>query len=141
MVVGIAGDHLRQGELGDVLVVHGHANEAFGVGCHEVDVLGGGELRRANEVAFAFALGVVGTHDEAAGAQLIGEEFALVSGYALRDPAFQASFAGYKDWFLQEFNRPAYTVEVGLGVNPLPITDFPSIYAKNLGILALGLER
>ena len=76
-----------------------------------------------------------------AGAQLIGEEFALVSGYALCDPAFQSSFAGYKDWFLQEFNRPAYTVEVGLGVNPLPITDFPSIYAKNLGILTLGLER
>ena len=49
-------------------MVHGHANEAFGVGCHEVDVLGGGELRRANEVAFVFTLGVVGTHDEAAGA-------------------------------------------------------------------------
>ena len=75
VVVGVAGDHLRQGELGDVLVVHGHADEALGVGCHEVDVLGGGELRRANEVAFVFAFGVVGAHDESAGAQLIERVF------------------------------------------------------------------
>lgn len=69
----------------------------------------------------------------------IGEEFARVSGYLLEDTPFASGFAGYKDWFIDSFNRPGYTIEVGLGDNPLPISQFPSIYAKNLGILALGL--
>ena len=30
------------------------------------------------------------------------------------------------------------TIEAGLGVNPLPISDFDGIYEKNLGILTLG---
>lgn len=77
---------------------------------------------------------------EPAGAEAIGEEFARVSGYALEDTPFAAGFAGYKDWFLQEFHRPGYTIEVGLGENPLPLRQFDSIYRKNLGILALGLQ-
>lgn len=76
-----------------------------------------------------------------AGAQIIGEEFALVSGYRLLDPTYRSSFAGYKDWFIQEFDRPGYTIEVGLGTNPLPLSELPSIYGKNLGILTRGLER
>lgn len=73
-------------------------------------------------------------------ARAIGEEFARVSGYFLEDTPFASGFAGYKDWFILKFNRPGYTVEVGMGENPLPIEDFPSIYEKNLGILALGLQ-
>ena len=72
-------------------------------------------------------------------AQAIGEEFARVSGYALEDTPYASGFAGYKDWFIQEFDRPGYTIEAGLGESPLPMSQFPSIYAKNLGILALGL--
>ena len=75
MVVGIAGDHLRQGELGDVLVVHGHANEAFGVGRHEVDVLGRGKLARTDEVAFVFTIGIVGDEDDLAGAKVFKRLF------------------------------------------------------------------
>ena len=77
---------------------------------------------------------------EPAGAEAIGGEFARVSGYALENTPFAAGFAGYKDWFLQEFHRPGYTIEVGLGENPLPLRQFDSIYHKNLGILALGLQ-
>lgn len=69
----------------------------------------------------------------------IGEEFARVSGYALEDTPYASGFAGYKDWFIQDFNRPGYTIEAGLGVSPLPLSQFPTIYEKNLGILALGL--
>ena len=77
---------------------------------------------------------------EPEGARAIGEEFARVSGYLLEDTPYASGFAGYKDWFILDFNRPGYTIEVGMGENPLPIGDFPSIYEKNLGILALGLQ-
>ena len=68
----------------------------------------------------------------------IGTQFANVSGYSLESTPYDSSFAGYKDWFIQNFNRPGYTIEVGLGTNPLPITQFNKIYKDNLGILVLG---
>lgn len=71
-------------------------------------------------------------------AREIGESFERASGYTLSDTPFNSSFAGYKDWFIQNYNRPGYTIEVGLGVNPLPISQFNKIYNDNLGILALG---
>lgn len=72
------------------------------------------------------------------GAFFIGTQFANVSGYSLESTPYNSSFAGYKDWFIQNYNRPGYTIEVGLGTNPLPITQFDRIYADNLGILVLG---
>ena len=71
-------------------------------------------------------------------ARQIGALFAQLSGYELADTPYASSFAGYKDWFLQEFGRPGYTVEVGRGVNPLPISEFPEIYERNRGILTYG---
>lgn len=71
--------------------------------------------------------------------ELIGERFAQVSGYLLADVPYESSFAGYKDWFLQEYRRPGFTIEAGSGVNPLPITQFNNIYRENLGILVLGM--
>ena len=68
----------------------------------------------------------------------IGEQFALSSGYELEDTPFASSFAGYKDWFIQTYNLPGYTIECGLGSNPLPISQFNTIYAENEGILVLG---
>ncbi len=79
---------------------------------------------------------------EVPGARELGEEFARISGYALEDTPFESSFAGYKDWFIQNFRRPGYTIEVGAGENPLPLEQFDEIYRDNLGILvtaALGL--
>ena len=72
-------------------------------------------------------------------ARLIGEQFSNVSGYLLADVPFASSFAGYKDWFLQEYRRPGYTIEAGIGQNPLPISQFSEIYRDNLGILVLGM--
>ena len=51
---------------------------------------------------------------------------------------FNSSFAGYKDWFIQDYNLPGYTVEAGLGSNPLPISQFNNIYSDNIGILVLS---
>ncbi|MBQ8797067.1 MAG: M14 family metallocarboxypeptidase [Oscillospiraceae bacterium] len=72
---------------------------------------------------------------EVPGARELGEEFARLSGYALTEAPYNSSFAGYKDWFIQYFRRPGYTIEVGEGVNPLPISQFDEIYRDNLGIL------
>lgn len=69
------------------------------------------------------------------GARELGEEFARVSGYTLTEAPFNSSFAGYKDWFIQYFRKPGYTIEVGSGTNPLPLEQFDEIYSDNLGIL------
>lgn len=69
---------------------------------------------------------------------MIGQEFSRVSGYALETTPYSSSFAGYKDWFIFQYNRPGYTIEAGLGENPLPISQFNKIYSDNLGILVLG---
>lgn len=68
----------------------------------------------------------------------IGTQFANVSGYSLESTPYNSSFAGYKDWFIQNYNRPGYTIEVGLGTSPLPLSQFDKIYSDNLGILVLG---
>ena len=74
------------------------------------------------------------------GAQALGQRFARVSGYALEDTPFASGFAGYKDWFILTYDRPGFTIEAGLGENPLPLSQFDEIYRRNLGILTLGLE-
>ena len=71
-------------------------------------------------------------------ALFIGNQFANVSGYSLETTPFNSSFAGYKDWFIQNYNKPGYTIEVGLGTNPLPLSQFDKIYSDNIGILVLG---
>ena len=68
----------------------------------------------------------------------IGKKFAEVSGYTLDLTPPESAYAGYKDWFIQEYNRPGYTIEVGIGTNPLPISQFNKIYNDNIGILVLG---
>ena len=76
------------------------------------------------------------------GAEELGQVMAKVSGYALADTPYESSFAGFKDWFIQQFRRPGYTVEVGSGINPLPLSQFPEIYRDNvplLNIAALGI--
>ena len=65
----------------------------------------------------------------------IGEALSEVSGYSLEETPYSSSFAGFKDWFIQNFNKPGYTIEAGIGVNPLPISQFNKIYSDNIGIL------
>lgn len=53
---------------------------------------------------------------------------ATSSGYALDSPIGLAEGGGFKDWFISEFNRPGFTVEVGKGENPLPPESAGEIY-------------
>ena len=75
---------------------------------------------------------------EVPGARELAERFAQVSGYALEDTPYASSFAGYKDWFIQAYRRPGFTIEVGSGTNPLPLSQFDAIYAASLPILVTG---
>ena len=68
----------------------------------------------------------------------IGKIFSKVSGYTLSTTPYESANAGLKDWFIQQYNRPGYTIEAGLGTNPLPMTQFDKIYSDNIGILVLG---
>lgn len=68
----------------------------------------------------------------------IGKQFSDSSGYLLETTPYESSFAGFKDWFIQNYNKPGYTIEAGIGVSPLPISQLDSIYHDNIGILVLG---
>ena len=69
----------------------------------------------------------------------IAELFSKVSGYQVSSPEESSSYAGLKDWFILYYKRPGFTIEAGIGINPLPISQFDSIYRENLGILINGL--
>lgn len=40
------------------------------------------------------------------------------------------SHAGFKDWYIQEFKRPGFTLELGKGINPLPLSQFNELLEK-----------
>lgn len=69
--------------------------------------------------------------------RVLAMEFERVSGY--RAIQYIDSFAGYKDWFIQDFRKPGFTVELGRGVNPLPLSQFDEIYERVLGIFLTAL--
>lgn len=68
----------------------------------------------------------------------IAEAFARISGYEVSNVPYEASYAGYKDWFIQEYRRPGFTMEVGSGTSPVPLSQFPGIYNENEGVMLLG---
>ena len=67
----------------------------------------------------------------------MAEIMAASSGYIIDKPEGLAVGGGFKDWFVKEFNRPAFTVEVGLGENPLPQSDYFTIYRRIREMLML----
>lgn len=77
---------------------------------------------------------------EVSGARELAQRFADASGYALEDTPYNSSFAGYKDWFIQAYRRPGFTIEVGTGTNPLPLEQFEDIYQASLPILLEGAK-
>ncbi|MFP7493860.1 M14 family metallocarboxypeptidase [Terribacillus saccharophilus] len=45
------------------------------------------------------------------------------------------NYAGFKDWFIDHYRRPGFTIELGKGENPLPIEQIDTIYEKLQAIL------
>ena len=60
------------------------------------------------------------------------------SGYTPAENADLYAHGGFKDWFIKTFQRPAFTVEIGKGRNPLPLGDFEEIYEKLREMLTLA---
>ncbi|MCJ7842242.1 M14 family metallopeptidase [Lederbergia sp. NSJ-179] len=68
----------------------------------------------------------------------LAHDFAKLSGYEAVQ--YVDSFVGYKDWFIQEFRKPGFTIELGIGQNPLPISQFDEIYTDIQPLLVRALE-
>ena len=69
----------------------------------------------------------------------IATELSKASGYTLDITPVESGFAGYKDWFIEHYNKPGYTVEAGEGENPLDISQFDEIFDDNKGLLIKAL--
>lgn len=60
----------------------------------------------------------------------LAQEMAKLSGYRVSQPSGIAVGGGFKDWFIEKFCRPAFTLEVGEGENPLSPDVFDSEYPR-----------
>lgn len=68
-------------------------------------------------------------------AEAIAQRLADASGYNLILADGLTDCTGYKDWVIEKFNIPAFTIEVGIGENPLPISQLEKIYNDNLRLI------
>ena len=75
-----------------------------------------------------------------AGSAALGAALAAASGYALEDVPPESANAGFKDWFLQRFHRPAFTVECGIGENPLPPEQAETIWQALVPLLVTAMK-
>lgn len=75
---------------------------------------------------------------EPEGSLEIGRKLSEASGYSLELTPTESGYAGYKDWFIQENNRPGYTIECGIGINPLSVAQFDTIYRANEPLMSLA---
>lgn len=66
--------------------------------------------------------------------------FENVSTYRRDMPNGISAYGGFKDWFIKQFKKPGFTVEIGLGENPLPLSAFDEVYEGVLPILLEGLK-
>lgn len=71
----------------------------------------------------------------------IAEKMAQESGYLLSIPTGTASFGGCKDWFIKEFGKAGFTVEIGHGENPLPLEMLSDVYPENERLLVASMQE
>ena len=71
--------------------------------------------------------------------QFIAKALSGVSGYKIMKNDGHYNSGGLKDWFIEEFKKPAFTIELGKGKNPLPLKSFDDIYQTAEPLAVLGL--
>ncbi len=64
------------------------------------------------------------------GSREMAEKIGDMTGYRVAQPERLASAGGFKDWFLKEFGRPGFTLEIGKGKNPIPANQIGRIYRQ-----------
>jgi len=72
-------------------------------------------------------------------AKKMAEIMATSTGYALEVPTGLASGGGFKDWFIEKYGRPGFTVEMGMGENPLQPELAPQIYEKLREMMVISI--
>ncbi len=70
----------------------------------------------------------------------MAQRMSEMSGYELDQTEGMASYSGYKDWVIDAFYIPAFTIEAGLGENPLPLSQFNQIYEENMPMLLYAMR-
>lgn len=80
--------------------------------------------------------GMVNAHS-----QELAAKFAQSSGYSVTVPTGSAAFGGCKDWFIDEFGRAGFTVEIGHGTNPLPVEMLDNIYDENAKLVLCAMSE
>lgn len=68
-------------------------------------------------------------------AQEYAKIFEEVSGYILEEPEPLAASGGYKDWFIKTFRKPGFTIECGLGENPISTNQSEEIIKRTMPIV------
>ena len=71
----------------------------------------------------------------------IANRMSDVSGYRATVAEGTAAYGGCKDWFIKEFGKAGFTVEIGHGKNPLPDDMLNSIYEENSKIILCAMEQ
>ena len=67
-------------------------------------------------------------------AKQVASELEKVSCYrGIRDVE---SHAGFRDWFIMQYKRAGFTLELGKGINPLPLSQYAEIYRETVPILS-----
>ncbi len=70
----------------------------------------------------------------------IAKIMSAASGYPVRTVTGTASFGGCKDWFIKEFGKSGFTIEMGHGKNPLPEKQLDDIFLENSRIILSAIE-
>lgn len=75
------------------------------------------------------------------GGREIADKMAKVSGYTVCTPHGTAAYGGCKDWFIKEFGKNGFTIEIGRGKNPLPLSMLDEIYEENARIILCAMTE
>ena len=71
----------------------------------------------------------------------IAEKMAVTSGYTVATPTGTAAYGGLKDWFIKEYKKSGFTVEMGHGKNPLSLKLLDDFYEENAKILLCAMNE
>ena len=64
------------------------------------------------------------------GADIKARHISKMTGYQIGEAEGASALGGLTDWYIKEYNKPSYTVECGLGENPLDIKEAGGIYVR-----------
>jgi len=70
-------------------------------------------------------------------AESIAREFEKVSG--MKGIQNIESHAGFRDWFISEYQKPGFTLELGKGINPIPLSQLEEIKLRTFPVLDAAL--